>query len=110
MPHPSVIAEGRLGEPVGGRSTPELSLDLVGFREAERKALEAALADMGSRLGVRFSFGGAASEVLVLEAAHALSLAPATASFSIARLSRASGAVGSMPSSAEHLISGARCR
>lgn len=78
MQHPSVIDTGRLGDPAEGRSTLEISLDVVGFREAERRALKDALTEMGQRLGVRFSFGGVASEVLVLEAAHAVGLPPAT--------------------------------
>lgn len=78
MQHLSVVDTGRPGGPAEDRTMPEVSLDVVGFREAERRALKAALAEMGSRLGVRFSFGGVASEVLVLEATHAVSLPPAT--------------------------------
>ncbi|MBK9360064.1 MAG: hypothetical protein IPM99_02515 [Rubrivivax sp.] len=75
MRSPPTIDTRRLGDPADdGQAKPEVTLDVVGFREAERRALKAVLAEMGRQLGVRFSFGGASSEVLVLEATQAMGM------------------------------------
>ena len=54
-----------------------LRLDAVGFSPAERAALRALLDHLGPQLGTPLALGGASSEVLALEAAHAAGLAPA---------------------------------
>jgi len=54
--------------------TAELRLDAVGFEAAERPALRSLLDEMGRRLGLRLTCGGANAEVLLLEVGHALRL------------------------------------
>lgn len=74
MPQLPVIESRRHGDRVADRPAIEVSFDVVGFGDAEHRTLKTVLTELGERLGVRLSFGGAASDVLVLEATHAMSL------------------------------------